>query len=540
MGKLSRRTRACANAGLVFLAAASSLVVARLAPAQAAESGSAKACAAMTALKLDGGRVRIDKATEVPAAAPGTVHMRGPTGPTVSVAVPAYCLVEGMVDARKGVDGMDFGMGFQIALPDNWNGRFLFQGGGGTNGIIRPPLGDVAAGDVPALARGFAVVSNDSGHKAMQPGFDSTFRKDQQAVVDFAYNSVARMTLVGKELVEAYYGKAPHHSYFAGCSTGGREAMLAAQRNALEYDGVIAGAPAMRTSYSNLGLTWKTAAFNRVAPKDAAGKPIVAQALTAQDKQVFMTGLLAACDGLDGLKDGLIENTRACHFNPSVLECRTGQTSACLSTDKVQAIRTAFLGAKNQMGRQIYSPYPYDSGVTTERDGMIAGFIPGRIPAAQGNTDELQIDVDARDAAAQYNAEHGAGETFHWTNLSTFFGKGGKIFFFHGMSDPWFSALDTVDYYGRIQEANGDAAKNGARLYLAPGMSHCAGGDAFDQFDLLTPLVDWTEKGQAPTPPVATGKAFPGQSRPICPYPAYPHYDGKGDPKSAASFQCRA
>jgi feruloyl esterase len=541
MGELSTTARLGAGASLLAALIAVGVAASRTDTARAADSPAApKACADMAGMTFDGGKVRIDKAAVVPASAPGTVRAGGPASSPISVAIPAYCLVEGMADARKGEAGVAYGLGFQIALPNAWNGRFLFQGGGGTNGVIRPPLGVQAAGEIPALARGFAVISTDGGHKATAPGFDSSFRKDQQAVVDFAYNSVARVTVIGKALVATYYGTAPDHSYFVGCSTGGREAMLAAQRNALEYDGVIAGAPAMRTSYSNLGLTWKTVAFNRIAPKDAAGKPLSGQALTADDKTTFTSGLLAACDSLDGLKDGLIENTQACKFDPAVLQCKAGQATGCLTADKVTAIKTAFGGAKNQAGRQIYSPYPYDTGVTVEKEGTIAGFIPGRIPPMQGATDELAIDVDARDAAAQANIEHGPGSPFYWTNLTTFFGHGGKVIFYHGMSDPWFSALDTVDYYGRLQKDGGDQAKAASALYLAPGMGHCQGGEAFDRFDLLSQLVDWTEHAKPPTAPIATGAAFPGQSRPICPYPAYPHYDGKGDPKSAASFQCRA
>ena len=202
----------------------------------------ADACQALVGFTDARLRLEVTAAERVPAAPPGTVRAQ-PYLPPVAVPLPAHCKVSGRINDRTGADGVRYGIGFELALPEGWNGRFLFQGGGGLNGSIAPALGTTAAGDAPALARGFAVVSTDSGHKG--EGFDASFMRDQRAALDFAHASVGTTAQAALLLVERYYGKAPHHSYMAGCSTGGRETMLATQRYPELFDGVIAVAPAM-------------------------------------------------------------------------------------------------------------------------------------------------------------------------------------------------------------------------------------------------------------------------------------------------------
>jgi len=190
--------------------------------------------------------VEITKAELVPTAPAGTVPYNRFNKETIPVALPERCQVEGVINRRQGAGGVEYGIGFALALPSNWNGRLLFQGGSGFDGIILEPFGGGAAGDEPALARGFAVISTDGGHKI--GGSSATaFLRDQQAALDFAFNAVPTVTLMGKDLAAAYFGRGPHHTYSAGCSTGGREGMLAAERYPLLFDGVVAGAPAMRT-----------------------------------------------------------------------------------------------------------------------------------------------------------------------------------------------------------------------------------------------------------------------------------------------------
>jgi len=200
-------------------------------------------CADLLKFKIPGVALTITKAEPV-AAEPGKAGL------------PSRCQAEGMIDQRTGAGGKTYGIGFAIALPDNWSNRFLFQGGGGFNGTVRPPLGAAAAGDHPALARGFAVVSTDTGHQ----GGDQSFFQDQQAGLDFAYVAIGRVAVIAKQIVAHYYGQPARYSYFAGCSTGGREAMTMTQRYPDYFDGVIAGDPAMRTRYAEIGRTWTTVA----------------------------------------------------------------------------------------------------------------------------------------------------------------------------------------------------------------------------------------------------------------------------------------
>jgi hypothetical protein len=448
-----------------------------------------------------------------------------------TAALPPYCRMDATIDPRTGVDGKPYGIGFAIALPGNWNGGFLFQGGGGLNGTVANPLGSQAAGDTPALARGFAVVTTDSGHKGAV--FDSSFMKDQQAGLDFAYAAIGKVTQAAKQIVAQYYGRAPRHSYFDGCSTGGREAMLVTQRYPAYFDGVIAGDPAMRTGYSNLADAWVTVALNRIAPKDDAGKPVAGRVFSDSDKKLIVDSVLEQCDAADGLKDGMIFNTRACRFDPSRLICKGAKAEGCLTSAQSDAIRKGFAGPKNSRGVPVYPGFPFDTGISANGRGGIPGLLnPGPSPVGGPNF-STEMDVDEAAAAIAANSRTALTDTVS-TDLSTFSGHGGKLIFYHGLSDPWFSPLDTLGYYQRL----GDVAA-WSRLYLVPGMGHCQGGSAtLDHFDALSAVVDWVEKGIAPDSITATGKAFPGRSRPLCAWPKYAHYKGQGDPEDAKNFEC--
>src|SRR5262245_38432322 len=228
----------------------------------------APACSALTNLKIPGLELSITKAEWFAAGTPLPSPGRGAPAPAIKL--PAFCRVDGVLDRRAGADGKSYGIGFALALPGDWNGRFLFQGGGGLNGAVQMPLGATAAGSTPALARGFAVVSTDTGHSGS--GFDASFMQDQQASLDFAYQAVGRVAALAKQIIARHYAKPPDRSYFAGCSTGGREGMLMVQRHPTYFDGVIVGAPAMRTNFSGIGDQWVATMINQVAPTDAAGK----------------------------------------------------------------------------------------------------------------------------------------------------------------------------------------------------------------------------------------------------------------------------
>ncbi|MBK9253453.1 MAG: tannase/feruloyl esterase family alpha/beta hydrolase [Proteobacteria bacterium] len=488
-------------------------------------------CAALAKFTVPGHTLQIDKAQNVPAG-PGPAVRTGPPGS--GSLLPAHCRVDGVIDARTGRNGKPYGIGFALALPADWNGRFFFQGGGGLNGVVSPPIGPQATGDATALASGFAVVSNDSGHQGA--GFDATFMEDQEALLNFLYQANATVTVIAKQMVEKYYGKAPHHSYWVGCSTGGREAMMMSQRFPKFFDGIVAGAPAIRTNFSNLGLRWGATAMNAIAPKDAQGRPQTRLALSDSDRKLVVDGMLAACDAIDGSKDGLVFAPQACKFDPQVLVCTGAKNEGCLTVEQVAAVKKIMTGPKTALGRQVYPGYYWDTGIITQRG--LPGILVGPV-IPESPTSGTSMDVDAEEAVA-HDGRQMAGDTNGWTNLSTFNGRGGKLIFYHGVSDPWFSAQETVNYYERLQADNGPAPTSSwSRLFLVPGMGHCGGGErTLDSFDMLTAIVDWVEKGQAPEQVIAKGASAPGETRPLCPWPTHAQYSGSGDAKNAASYRC--
>jgi feruloyl esterase len=499
----------------------------------------ATTCAALKSLQLPGVALTISKAEWLPA---GSTPPGGPPGAAPAPAgpkLPAYCRLDGTIDARKGLNGVAYGIGFALALPEDWNGRFLMQGGGGLNGSVGAPLGTVATGGTSALARGFAVVSTDTGHQG-RGGFDASFMQDQQASLDFAYAAIGRVADTAKRIVAQYYSKPADHSYFAGCSTGGREAMLMTQRYPAYFDGVIAGAPAMRTNMSGIGDRWFAVTLNEVAPKNAQGQPVTRDALSDSDRKTVIDGILNACDAGDGLKDGMIFNTQSCRFDPKALVCSGEKKDGCLSSAQAAALTKAFDGPKDSKGRVVYPSFAPDSGMASTQ-GIPGLLLGGLNPVGPGFT-EIGMDVDKAVEQAQADPAEGVTTTSRWTNLNTFSGHGGKLLFFHGVSDPWFSARDTIDYYERMTQANGgaDMVRNWSRLFLVPGMGHCGGGPAaLDTFDALSAMVDWVEKGTAPASLTATGRPFPNRSRPLCAYPQHAQYKGQGDPERAENFECR-
>ncbi|MBR1086439.1 tannase/feruloyl esterase family alpha/beta hydrolase [Bradyrhizobium manausense] len=534
------------DGAMACLALVAAITLIAISPASAEDSANippALKCADLTGWTMPGSTASVTKAELVPEAPPGTVQPSPPSPATISVALPPHCRADGVIDQRVGVEGKPYAIGFAVALPERWNGRFLFQGGGGLNGSIRPPLGYQAAGEVPALARGFAVVSTDSGHQGAV--FDASFLKDQEAALDFANASVGKVTISAKAIVAHYYGQPAKRSYFTGCSTGGREGMLASARYPEQFDGIVAGAPAMRTGNSNIGLAWANAAFSQIAPKDASGKPEPARTFSADERKLITNAILDACDAKDGVKDGLIFDGKACQFDPAVLACtgdiKDGKTESCLAPPRVEALKKAFAGPKNSRGTQVYPPFPWDSGVAAE-GVAIPGILTTGARSPVGPPVWESIDVDQLEDRVNASGLERLTNTAYWTNLSSYFGHGGKLLFYHGVSDPWFSANDTVNYYERMAAESGGmemVREKSSRAFLVPGMGHCSSGATLDRFDLLSAVVNWVEDGKAPDAVVATGPAFPGRSRPLCAYPQHAQYKGQGDPESAASFECK-
>jgi len=479
-------------------------------------------------------------------------------------ALPAYCLVRGTINKRIGAGGREFGIGFELRLPDAWTERFLFQGGGGMDGVVRPATGAVPISGstaAPALARGFAVATTDSGHQGQGGMFgapaDSSFGIDQQARVDQAYGGFIAVTELARRMIAGYYGQPWKKSYFMGCSNGGRQALLAAQRFPLVFDGVMSVAPAARVGTATISSAWETIAFSEIAPRDSAGRPILSKAFSNGDLTLLGKSVAEACDAKDGVKDGLIFNTKECRFDPAVLICNGAKTDACLSAPQVAALKKVFAGPKNSRGEALYSDWPYDTGVaapgwralklgTSETPApnsadvmlMFSGLKGFFFTPPDPEFDPMKFNFDTDPARlADTNVLQDSLLTF----LSTFSARGGKLMMIHGMSDPFFSAYDTARYYEGVVRDNGGLQKTmpWVRFFEVPGMNHCGGGPALEDFDPLTALVEWTEKDQAPEHMVATGKSFAGVSRPVCAYPAYPHYRGTGSEGDAASFECK-
>ncbi len=509
------------------------LLAALLGSCLTARAQLADPCAGLAAIKLAG--VEITKSELVPA---GTTIPAPYPGAQAIGPLPAHCRVDGMINRRKGVDGQEFGIGFAIALPDKaaWNGDFMMQGGGGGNGVVNYPTGAGYAGDVPALSRGFAVASTDTGHKAKTGPFDFSFTRDQQASLDFAFLANAEVAGIAKQIIARYYAKPAAYSYFVGCSTGGREGMILSQRYPTVFNGIVSGDPAMRTGLSNLAIAqWIPVAYNQAAPKDASGKPQIDKFLTDGDRKLFMDALMKRCDAKDGVADGMISDPLECDFDPAVLACAPGQSESCIAPEKIAAIKKAFAGPKNAYGTQVYPGFLYDAGIASK--GFVSGLLalgPSGIFGPYTSATELDVDKAALHASDPL-VEPAS------TNLSTFSLNGGKLIFFHGDSDPWFSPLDTLGYYKSLAEANGGADKvaEWSRIFLVPGMAHCGGGPALDRFDMLTAVVDWVEKDKAPDSVIATGAAFPGRSRPLCHYPKHAQYNGSGDTQDARNFHCQ-
>ena len=501
-------------------------------------------CAALTTIHLE--NALILGAEEAPE---GTIV--APFGPQT-----AHCLVKGEVNKHTGADGVEYGDRFELRLPDAWRGSLLFQGGGGLDGMISPAVGALAvrSGERDALSRGYAVVSTDGGHQGRNPA-DASFGSDPEALADYQYRSTDRVAVVAKKIVTQYYGRLPQHSYMVGCSNGGREAMIASQRDPNDFDGIVAGDPAFALTRAAIAEAWATARFAEIAPRDANGIPQLHLALSDSDSKLLSTAVLKACDSLDGLTDGLIDNPAACRFDPAALQCKAEKNDSCLSPGQVHAIQQTFAGPKSSAGAALYSDSPYDAGIgapgwrawilgTPQLPSINVMIYPqfvNHIALGPGDAQlaspfAFNFDTDPQRIEKSQDKIDATS-----THMTAFREHGGKIIFYTGMSDPVFSANDLIHYYQNLTHDNGgmDHGRAFARLFLIPGMNHCMGGQALDDFDALTAIENWVEKGEVPEKIIATGKTFPGRSRPLCSYPEIPRYKGSGSTEDAANFSCR-
>jgi hypothetical protein len=541
------------------------------APMKAASAASLQQCTAL-ASQFNFAQTRIDSATSE---ATGALLLG-------STPVPAHCLVKGRMNPRKGSDGRDYAIAFEMRLPLAWNGRFYYQGNGGLDGAVQLAQGALGGGPLTgALLQGFAVISSDAGHTGAQTPF---FGMEPHARLDYGYQAVATLTPMAKGMIAAAYGKAPDRSYIGGCSNGGRHALVAASRLGDQYDGYLVGAPGYRLPNAALAQLWGAQQWATVATPGATIKhPMnptatladLGSGFTPQERQLLASAVLDQCDALDGARDGMVQATQACQarfdVHKDVPTCAGERNGQCLSGAQKQVIAAVFNGAKTATGQPIYAGFPYDAGVSSANwatwkfvnalalDPLAVGAVFSVPP---GRVDPLQEDVSARlplfSATNDSFRESGLSLMTppghdNPTNLAALRARGAKIVLFHGVSDAIFSAEDTRQWVERLDKAQDGKAADFARYFPVPGMAHCSGGPAADQFDLLTPLVQWVEQGVAPqaVPARVRGAGHAGgantelpkdwsasRTRPLCAYPTVARYKGSGSTEDAANFSC--
>jgi hypothetical protein len=467
----------------------------------------------------------------------------GPLSDTVAVIGPPRCEVKAVTRPTR-----DSEVKFALWLPPSgWNGKYVQIGNGGWAGAI--PYRNF----VDPLTRGYAVAGTDDGHEAGAGGGAAWAIGHPEKLIDFGYRAVHETSVQAKAIVRAFYGRDPSLSYFTGCSDGGREALMEAQRFPEDFNGIIAGAPANNWSHLFTGFVW-----NEQAALSTPGSSIPPAKLPA-----IQNAVLAACDSLDGVKDSLLEDPRACKFEPSVLICKGADNSECLTAAQIDTLKKIYTGPKNpRTGEQIFPGYPPGSEAA---QGTWAAWITPANPAnaiqfnfgntyygqavfedAQWDFRKFNFDTDTRFGDAK------AGTVLNSTNpdLRSFRAEGGKLLQYHGWGDAAISALSSIEYYDSVQAflsrfPNGRTTEpivlspitDFYRLFMVPGMGHCGGGAGPNSFDTLAPLEAWVEKGVAPEQIIGKGN---GMSRPLCVYPKVARYKGSGDPNDASNFQCVA
>jgi feruloyl esterase len=463
-------------------------------------------------------------------------------------------------------------IGFEVYLPTaRWTQRLVQNGCGGLCGSISVSLTQ-AGGCAPALNGEFVVAATNMGYEN-RPGTPlGAFATDPQKRIDFAYRANHLTTLVSKALIAAFYGQAPRYSYFSGCSDGGREALVAAQRYPDDFDGISAGAPVADFQVQNSFYhAWVTAANRR-----ADGTPI----LLAAKLPVLHAAVIAHCDTLDGLADGLLADPRACTVDPAWAACppRARDTTNCLTPQEQAVVRKIYDGPRDASGTPFWigGPQPgseqrwaggfipTNSGEQTMSGMLSQAMLRYMIYPQSPAPDDLIRDF-AFDAASfrRVTLLHPLNDALN-TDLRPFAQAGGRLILWQGWSDASVTPLTSIAYYKALQQQLGPvAAERFVRLYMLPGTGHCGGGDGFSQIDTLTPLIAWVERGQAPGAIIAAkvadrsngprgglpGSSQPGRqtplptpdepplaTRPIYPFPLIPRYSGTGDPTSAANF----
>ena len=517
---------------------------------QAATNG--HACTNLATLSLPAANVVSAKIIAAGAFTPPDSSPMGPPPNPIFKVLPAFCRVVVLATPTA-----DSAIPIEVWMPaGGWNGRFRGDGNGGFAGSIG------YEGLALAVLHGYASAATDTGHAGSMA--DATWALGHpEKVIDFGYRAIHEMTLKAKTIVQAYYASPAKYSYFASCSNGGRAALMEAQRFPADYDGIAAGAPA-----NNFTHLQANALFNSQALYIDLANYIPSSKVPAIDAAV-----LAACDGADGVVDGVVNDPPHCHFQPATLLCKAEETDKCLTPPQAHTLELLYTGGHDSAGKLIFPGFLPGSeggpggwalwitGSAPKRSAMFfitSGYFANMV-FERHDWDYTKADVgDALKAAIEKT-----GNTVDATNpdLKPFAARGGKLILYHGWNDPAISALSTIDYYNAVRATTGPKpADSSVRLFMVPGMQHCTGGPgatSFGQFgyipaglpddpehDLYLALEAWVEKGSVPQKLIAA--KFEGKitaphvlmTRPLCAYPLQAKYIGTGDNTDAANFTC--
>jgi feruloyl esterase len=450
----------------------------------------------------------------------------GSRAPDAFKALPSFCRVQAAI---KPVDDSDIRI--EVWLPTaGWNLKLQSVGNGAWGGVIG------YAALATALLQGYAAASTDTGHQGNNPNF---ITGHPEKLIDFGYRSVHEMTVAAKGVIAAYYGQAPKLSYFNGCSTGGRQAMAELQRYPKDYDGVIAGDPVYDTSHIQGTQLWLWQSFHRDPPANMAAN------MPTEKLALLHAAVLAACDALDGVKDGVLEDPTRCGYDPTLLLCKHDEATGCLTAQQVEAAKQSYVGPVNQKsGQPVWPGREWGSEMgwlnhSGKEPSSYAAEVYRYLVFQNPEWDYRSFDFDA-DVP---KAEKALRETMDFVNpdLRPFFEHGGKLIQYHGWNDPGVAPQGSVNYYRAVAARSGGNVNERYRLFMVPGMGHCGGGDGTSTFNMISALEQWVEAGQAPDsiPASRVRNGVADRTRPLCPYPQVAVYKGAGSTDEAANFACR-
>jgi feruloyl esterase len=478
----------------------------------------AAACARLASLTLPNATVTSAQAVSAGQFAP-------PEGSKEAFAdLPAFCRV-----AMTLTPSRDSDIKAEAWLPlAGWNGKFQQVGNGGWGGSIQ--YGALA----DALRRGYAAASTDTGHLG---GSASFALGHPEKLIDFGYRAVHETALKSKTTIAALYGIGQRLSYFTGCSGGGRQAFMEAQRFPEDFEGIVAGDP----GYDRTGESFQLVATAQAALKDPASR------IPPEKLAVLHQAALDACDARDGLKDGIIDDPRLCKFDPAVTQCKGADGPGCLTAPQVEAAKKIYAPLNDpKTGKELYPGFePGSELLWTGTAGgprplAVADDLFKYVVFKDANWDFRTLDLSQHLAMAM-KIDNGVLSATS-PNLKTFVGRGGKLIIYHGWGDQNVAPRFSIEYYQKVESVLGTSqVENSVRLYMVPGMGHCGGGEGPNVFDTLTPLEQWKEHGTAPKEIVASliTKGTVVRTRPLCPYPQVAQYKGSGSIDLAENFACR-